>query len=82
MTVPAALYSLDRRPRYRPKRQKSPVGTTRRGRVHGRSRILASGHQKYPQVNLSGDWLGAVGFPLGQHYEVDVERGRLVVRAV
>jgi toxic protein SymE len=78
----AAWRPLDRRPAYRPKRRKSPLGTTRRGRVHGRSRILASGHQKYPQVNLSGDWLEAAGFPLGQRYEVDVERGRLVLRAV
>lgn len=82
MSAPAFFYPPDRRPAYRAKRRKSPLGTTRRGRVHGRSRILASGHHSYPQLNLSGDWLAAAGFPLGQRYEVDVERGRLVVRAV
>lgn len=82
MSVPAAWYPLDRRPAYWSRRRKSPLGTTRRGRVHGRSRVLASGHRSYPRVNLSGDWLGDAGFPLGQQYEVNVERGRLVVRAV
>jgi hypothetical protein len=33
------------------------------------------------KLHLSGDWLAAAGFPRGQRYEVDVERGRLLVRA-
>lgn len=75
-------YPPHRRPAYRPRRRRSPLGTTRRGRVQRKSRILASGHHSYPKLCLSGDWLEAAGFPLGQSYEVDVEHGRLVLRAV
>jgi len=33
-------------------------------------------------AGVSGDWLAAAGFPMGRRYEVEVQRGRLVVRAV
>ena len=35
-----------------------------------------------PYLRLSGRWLGAAGFDLGQSYEVEVGLGRLVIRAV
>lgn len=42
---------------------------------------LASGGAA-PYLRLSGRWLGAAGFDLGQSYEVEVGLGRLVIRAV
>ena len=44
------------------------------GRWTGRARI--------PDLRLSGRWLREAGFDLGQAYEVEVEAGRLTIRAV
>jgi hypothetical protein len=40
------------------------------------------GHGRVPDLRLSGKWLAAAGFDLGQQYEVEVEAGRLTIRAV
>jgi hypothetical protein len=44
------------------------------GRWTGRARI--------PDLRMSGWWLRAAGFDLGQAYEVEVSAGTLVIRAV
>ncbi len=40
------------------------------------------GHGRVPDLRLSGKWLATAGFDLGQQYEVEVETGRLTIRAV
>lgn len=58
----------------------------RRAREHGRRCGTVSNRwreTKYvPQVRLSGAWLRAAGFDFGQCFEVGVEEGALVIRAV
>ena len=44
------------------------------GRFQGSGRV--------PDLRLSGKWLAAVGFGLGQRFEVEVAAGRLTIRAV
>jgi hypothetical protein len=39
-------------------------------------------HSRVPDLWLSGKWLGAAGFDLGQQFEVEVEAGTLTIRAV
>jgi Toxin SymE, type I toxin-antitoxin system len=58
---------------------------TRRARVAGRRRGPCgrwSRRERVPDLWLSGRWLRAAGFDLGQAYEVEVRSGRLVIRAV
>jgi hypothetical protein len=38
--------------------------------------------RKIPDLRLTGRWLEAAGFPLGQEIEVEVEAGRLTLRAI
>jgi hypothetical protein len=38
--------------------------------------------RKIPDLRLTGQWLEAAGFPLGQEIEVEVEAGRLTLRAI
>jgi hypothetical protein len=35
-----------------------------------------------PDLQLSGKWLGAAGFDLGQRFEVEIEAGKLTIRTV
>ena len=35
-----------------------------------------------PMVRLRGDWLSSAGFAEGRRFEVDVEEGKLVLRAI
>lgn len=64
------------------RRRQCPVGAVRRGRVHRRSAPLAGGYYNYPLIRLSGLWLEDVGFLQGQPFEVEVSRGKLVIRTV
>ncbi|HEX5760179.1 MAG TPA: SymE family type I addiction module toxin [Thermoanaerobaculia bacterium] len=41
-----------------------------------------SGSERVPGLRLSGRWLRAARFELGQAYEVEVRSGRLVIRAL
>ncbi|HVF62271.1 MAG TPA: SymE family type I addiction module toxin [Thermoanaerobaculia bacterium] len=41
-----------------------------------------AGSERVPDLRLSGRWLRAAGFDLGQGYEVEVRSGKLVIRAV
>jgi Toxin SymE, type I toxin-antitoxin system len=54
------------------------VAGRRSGTVCGRW----AGRERVPDLRLSGRWLGAAGFDLGKAYEVEVQAGMLVVRAV
>jgi len=60
--------------------------TGRRGRpAPGRPRTVShrsAGGARRPLLRLSGQWLAAHGFAIGQHFEVDVAEGRLVLEAV
>lgn len=38
--------------------------------------------RKIPDLRLTGQWLERTGFPLGQEIEVEVEPGRLTLRAI
>ena len=58
--------------------QRAKAAGHRCGTVSGRWRTT----QYVPQVRLSGAWLHRAGFELGQEFEVGVEAGALVVRAV
>ncbi len=40
------------------------------------------GRQRVPDLRLSGLWLREAGFDLGQHFEIEVEAGRLTIRSV
>ena len=35
-----------------------------------------------PDLRISGHWLQRAGFDRGQHYEIEVRAGRLIIRAV
>jgi hypothetical protein len=70
------------RPLRKPPRRRSSLGTVRRARVHRKSHELAAGHFDYPMVRLTGLWLEDAGFLQGQPYEVEVSRGKLVLRTV
>ena len=37
---------------------------------------------RVPDLRLSGKWLREAGFDLGQRFEVEVEAGKLTIRAV
>ncbi|HEX5760618.1 MAG TPA: SymE family type I addiction module toxin [Thermoanaerobaculia bacterium] len=57
-------------------------GARRGDGARGRSAAAGAGGRGFPDLRLSGRWLRAAGFDLGQAYEVEVRAGRLVVRAV
>lgn len=52
----------------------------RAGTICGRWRGGAGA--RVPDLRLSGSWLVAAGFPLGQGYVVQVAAGRLIIQAV
>jgi DNA-binding protein H-NS len=72
---------LERRARREEKSERA-----RRARAAGRRSGTVcgrwTGSGRAPDLRLSGRWLGAAGFDLGQAYEVEVRSGRLVIRAV
>ena len=78
---PAVVAALERRARREEKSERA-----RRAREAGRRSGTVcgrwTGSERVPDLRLSGRWLGAAGFGLGQAYEVEVRAGRLVVRAV
>ena len=74
----AALERRAREERKRERARRARAAGRRSGTVCGRW----SGRERFPDLRLSGRWLRAAGFDLGQAYEVEVRAGRLVVRAV
>jgi hypothetical protein len=54
----------------------------RRARVHRKSHRLEGGYFDYPKICLTGLWLEDAGSLLGQPYEIEVSRGKLVLRTV
>ena len=68
------LHFLSKRQRRAQARHRGHRLLTVCGRWRGKSRV--------PDLRLTGKWLEAAGFGLGQEVEVEVEMGRLVVRAV
>jgi hypothetical protein len=67
-------------------RRKDRNALARAARARGRrlaticDRFQGSG--RVPDLRLSGKWLKEVGFDLGQRFEVEVEAGKLTIRAV
>ena len=73
----AAVAEEGRREELRERRRRAREAGRRAGTVSGR--WYGTGAE--PFLRLSGRWLRAAGFPLGQGFEVEVRRGRLVIRA-
>lgn len=69
-------YERDRR--RREKAEEARARGHRFGTVCGRWR----GERRVADLRLSGLWLEAAGFLVGQEYEVEVDGGRLVIVAV
>jgi hypothetical protein len=63
------------------------VATRRRPRFNDKGHRLATIHevekryQRLPMLRLTGKWLARAGFPIGQPIEVEVRRGKLIIRA-
>ncbi len=76
--VAAALDQAARRARKRARAREAHAAGHRSLTVCGRW----SGTARIPDLRLSGWWLRAAGFDLGQACEVEVLAGTLVVRAV
>jgi len=63
-----------RRHRYREARDRGRrLGTVSRRHLRG---------ERLPLIRLSGKWLRAAGFDLGQEFEVEIAEGRLVLEVV
>jgi hypothetical protein len=52
------------------------------GRRFGTISYRMKGEKQRPLLRLSGDWLDEAGFPLGQHFEIEVHERQLVIAAV
>lgn len=84
-TLESQANRLDPPPKNRRKKstkkgaQTNPV-RTRRGTVCGRYRHHSE--HRVPDLRLCGLWLGGAGFDLGQKYEVHIETGQLLIRAL
>lgn len=70
--------AAERHTRRRALTETAKVKGHRSGTVCGRWRE----NKQVPEMRLSGNWLEAAGFGLGQMFEVRVEEGALVIRAV
>lgn len=68
--------AVDRLTRRRALTENAKAKGHRSGTVCGRWRE----NKQVPEVRLSGSWLQAAGFELGQMFEVEVEKGALVIR--
>lgn len=71
---------LARRERKRARAQEARAAGRRSGTVCGRWN--GQWKRRVPDLRLSGLWLRAAGFDLGQAFEVEVRAGELVIRAV
>ncbi len=69
--------AAERHERRRALEQSARAKGNRSGTVCGRWRE----NKQVPEVRLSGNWLQAAGFDLGQMFEVRVEKGALMIRA-
>jgi len=76
--VAEALDAEDWRERKRRRKKEARKRGLRLQTVYGRSRA----GRKFPDLRMTGRWLERAGFPLGQEYEVEVEAGRLTLRAI
>jgi hypothetical protein len=77
-TIAEALGAEDWRERKRRRRKEARKRGHRFLTVCDRSR----GGRKLPDLRMTGQWLEAAGFTLGQEYEVEVAAGRLTLRAI
>ena len=63
------------------------VATRRRPRFNERGHRLATIHEvekryeRVPMLRLTGKWLAQAGFLIGQPIEIEVKRGKLIIRA-
>jgi hypothetical protein len=77
-SVAEALEPEARRERKRRRKKKA--------REHGLRLLTVCGRwrdgRKIPDLRLTGQWLEGAGFALGQEYEVEMEAGRLTLRAI
>jgi len=69
-----------RRERKKARAQQARAAGRRSGTVCGRWN--GQWRRRVPDLRLSGLWLRAAGFDLGQAFEVEVRAGELVIRAV
>ncbi len=76
--VAAELDRVARRARKRARAREARAAGRRSLTVCGRW----TGRTRIPDLRMSGWWLRAAGFDLGQAYEVEVLAGTLVIRAV
>lgn len=53
-----------------------------RGRRHATVSHLLRQHRVVPLLRLNGAWLADLGFDIGQEVEIEVEKGRLTLRAI
>jgi hypothetical protein len=67
-------------------RRKERNALARAARARGRRLATICGRfqgdERVPDLRLAGRWLRKVGFDLGQRFEVEVEAGKLTIRAV
>ena len=76
-TFADALEAEDWQERKRRRRKEARKRGRRLHTVCGRSR----GGRRLPDLRMTGQWLEAAGFALGQEFEVKVKAGRLTLRA-
>jgi type I toxin-antitoxin system toxin SymE len=69
-----------------PARRERRKARVREARAAGRRSLIVcgrwTGKARIPDLRMSGWWLRAAGFDLGQAYEVEVQAGKLTIRAV
>jgi hypothetical protein len=75
-SVAASVAEAARRAVLTQRRAKARAAGRRAGTISGR--FYPGG--RVPYLRLSGHWLGAVGFDLGQAVEIEVGPGELVIR--
>jgi hypothetical protein len=77
-SVAASVAETARRARLKERRAKARAAGRRAGTISGRFHPTG----RVPYLRLSGRWLHAVGFDLGQAVEIEVGTGELVIRQV
>ena len=90
MSLPVRVLSIIQHPRYlsvvdedRRQRRIHLARAARRCRRRlGTISTRSWGGAPRPYLRLSGDWLREAGFEIGQHFEVEVGKGRLTIVAV
>jgi hypothetical protein len=63
------MIALRRRPRF-----------NERGRRVAKIHVLEKDYQQVPMLRLTGKWLAKAGFEIGQLIDIEVKRGKLIIR--